>query len=244
MPPRTPARCRGLRARATWRFANRGSTRPDRRRQSRLNRRPVPRAVDLPSVAEEGKGFRPAAAGSERPAELHSCYPGLHLGRSHANVGGRDAEAATLRPRDAEGRRGPRFGPAAPHGLGPRRPTVWARGAPRFGPPRPTVCAATPRPGARAAVGVSAGPGRLLYFGRLGTEGPRAANANRQGVHVAARRRAVRPVRRTTTFPPPGAAAASTEGQSTQVPGRSAEGFLVSRGSRRDDRRGEHRRED
>jgi hypothetical protein len=83
---------------------------------------------------------------------------------------------------------------------------------------------------------------RLLYFRLPEAESHGFQRQHRQGGYVAPGRRAVRPVRRTDTFAPSGAKA-PTEGQSTQVPGQPAEGLLVSRGSRRGDRRGEHQRE-
>jgi hypothetical protein len=102
-----------------------------------------------------------------------------------------------------------------------------------------------PAPVTAGAEGLGWGPLACYTSAGLGPEEPLVATTNiAKGVHVAARRRAVRPVRRTTTFTLLGATAAPAEGQSTQVPGHSVEGFLVSRGSRRDDRRGEHRREE
>jgi hypothetical protein len=119
---------------------------------------------------------------------------------------------------------------------GASNPTEWCVAVAASGRQAVRTCSRPPRGPFPSALEPSSAPAILV--------GPKAPShgfqrQQCQGGHVAPGRRAVRPVRRTTTFAPRGVAA-PTEGQSTQVPGQPAEGFLVSRGSCVGFRRGEH----
>jgi hypothetical protein len=182
----------------------------------------------------------PADGAPDRRDARDGAAPGIRPGRAPLGRAGHSAGPGTTRPGQAPlGRAGHSAGPGttrpgraplgrAGHSAGP--------GTTRPGSTPGSPLGFTPCPISNPRSGR---PPRLLYFEPPKVLSHGLQRQQCQGGHVAPGRRAVRPVRRATTFTPRGVAA-PTEGQSTQVPGQPAEGFLVSRGSCVGFRRGEN----